>query len=261
MKHSILNSFITFTILSCLKIFNVSLDILLPVTVYNIKSNESRFALYYDSSIPYFSKKHLPYALLAIFMTSVFIILPTTILIIYPFMIFQRCLNRLPIRWQIVIRFVLDTIQGCYKNGAEPGTSDYRWFASVPYLCRFVPVLLLLVPTDMEMIIILLLIGGVLFSISLILIDPYQKSYRHNSIHLTSSVLLVSIFALINEILGLRVQMYVEANFLFYQVCGLLVLICTFTNFFYIIFSSCLAKDDLLLVKRFIIVAKELTFV
>ena len=64
----------------CLKVFNVSMDLLLPVTVYNIKSNGSRPALFYDSSIPYFSKEHLPYALLAIFMTSVFVVFLTIIL-------------------------------------------------------------------------------------------------------------------------------------------------------------------------------------
>ena len=261
MKHSILNSFITFTILSCLKVLNVSLDILLPVTVYNIKSKDSRLALFYDSSIPYFSKEHLPYALLAILMTSVFVVLPTIILIIYPFKIFQRCLNGLPIRLQIVVRLVLDSIQGCYKNGAEPGTRDYRWFASIPYVSRFLPLLLLLVSTDLEILILFVVIVAVLLSLLLILINPYQKKFRHNSVHLTSSVLLMCIFALINEIIGLRVQMYVEVNYLFYQVCGSLVLICTFTNFVYIMISSCVAKDDLLLVKRYFIVAKELTLV
>ena len=52
-KHSILDAFVTSTILSCLKVFTVSMDLLLPVTVYNLKSNGSRLALFYDFSTPY----------------------------------------------------------------------------------------------------------------------------------------------------------------------------------------------------------------
>ena len=75
-KHSILDTFMTFTILSCLKISSVSMDLLVPVTVYNIKNKQSRLALYYDSSISYFSKEHLPYALLGVAMALIFIIIP-----------------------------------------------------------------------------------------------------------------------------------------------------------------------------------------
>ncbi len=31
----------------------------------------------------------------------------------------------------------MDSFQGCYKDGTEPGTRDCRWFASVFFLARF----------------------------------------------------------------------------------------------------------------------------
>ena len=238
-KHSILDVFVTFTILSCLKVFTVSMDLLLPVTVYNIKSNGSRLALFYDSSIPYFSKEHLPYALLAILMTSVFVVFPTIILIVYPFTIFQRCLNGLPIRWQIVVRFVLDSIQGCYKNGTEPGTRDCRWFASVPYLVRLLPYLMLATSTDLELAIFMVIMIVVLLSILVILVEPYHSSFRENSYHLTLYFSLTCIYALLNTVLAFRSNMYSEAHFDIYEVCMFLVFLCTFVNFCYIILSSC----------------------
>ena len=137
-KHSILDTVMTFTILSCLKVSSVSMDLLVPVTVYNIKSKQSRQALYYDSAISYFSKEHLPYALLGVAMTLIFIVFPFFILIMFPLKAFQSCLNCLPNKWQIVTRLVLDSAQGCYKNGMEPRTRDWRWHASMPYLYRFI---------------------------------------------------------------------------------------------------------------------------
>ena len=238
-KHSILDAFVTFTILSCLKVFTVSMDLLLPVTVYNLKSNDSRLALFYDSSIPYFSKEHLPYALLAIFMTSVFVILPTIILIVYPFTIFQRCLNGLPIRWQIVMRVVLDSVHGCYRNGAEPGTRDCRWFACVPYLFRLSPYLLLATSTDLDLVILLFIMITALVTILVILTDPYLNSFKDNSYHLTLSLSLMSIYGLLYAALAFRSKIYSEANFVIYMVCIFLVFLCSFINFFHIILSFC----------------------
>ena len=238
-KHSILDVFVTFTILSCLKVFTVNMDLLLPVTVYNVKSNDSRLALFYDSSIPYFSKEHLPYALLAILMTSVFVVFPTIILIVYPFTIFQRCLNGLPIRWQIVMRFVLDSIQGSYKNGSEPGTRDFRWFASVPYLVRLLPYLMLATSTDLELAIFMVIMIVVLLSILVILVEPYHSSFRDNSYHLTLCLSLICIHALLNVALAFTSKIYSEGYFVIYQVCMFLVFLCTFVNFCYILLSSC----------------------
>ncbi len=37
----------------------------------------------------------------------------------------------------------MDSFQGCYKDGTEPGTRDYRWFAAVPIMSRFIAFTLL----------------------------------------------------------------------------------------------------------------------
>ncbi len=44
----------------------------------------------------------------------------------------------LPHRWQISIRLVVDSLQGRYKDGTEPGTRDCRWFSTIPFILCFV---------------------------------------------------------------------------------------------------------------------------
>ncbi len=44
-------------------------------------------------------------------------------------------LNLFPVRWYVLHTFV-DSLQGFYKNGTEPGTRDCRWFASVFFIIR-----------------------------------------------------------------------------------------------------------------------------
>ena len=57
---------------------------------------------------------------------------PTIIFTLYPCQYFQKFLSLFPINWHFLHAFV-DSFQGCYKDGTEPGTLDCRWF-SVPML-------------------------------------------------------------------------------------------------------------------------------
>ena len=86
------------------------------------------------------------------------------------------------------MRVVLDSIRGCYKNGAEPGMRDYHWFACVPYLFRLSPYLLLATSTDLDLGILLLVMITGLVTILIIITDPYLNSFKDNSYHLTLSL-------------------------------------------------------------------------
>jgi hypothetical protein len=76
------------------------------------------------------SRTSCPYAILAIVVLCALVILPITILALYPFAFFQKFLNLFPVRWYVLHTFV-DAFQGCYKDGTEPGTRDFRWFSAV----------------------------------------------------------------------------------------------------------------------------------
>ncbi len=111
---------------------------LAPVTVFELNATghlNKYLRLNFDATVPYFGDKHLPYAILAIVVFTVFVLLPTLLMILYPFRWFQKFLTLFTFRWYILHTF-MDTFQGCYKDGTEPSTWDCRWFASVLLLVR-----------------------------------------------------------------------------------------------------------------------------
>ena len=128
-KGSVINTFATFLLLSYSKLLTVSYQLLDASTLYNITGKTVGPAvLYYNASIEYFSKEHLPFAVPALCVLLVFVIFPLLLLLLYPMRSFQRCLGYCTrIRWQFLHTFA-DAFQGCYKNGTN-GTRDYRYFA------------------------------------------------------------------------------------------------------------------------------------
>ncbi len=140
MEGSIVNAFATFFLLSYLKILNATVDLLVFTEMYVLNANSKEYvtrpALYYDASVEYFGKKHLPYAILALFVGVFVVILPIVFLIVYPMNWFQKCLNVLKIQRQCLDMFV-NCYQGYYKDGTN-GTRDYRWFCVVGFLLKLI---------------------------------------------------------------------------------------------------------------------------
>ena len=135
-KTSVINAYATLFFLSSIKFLSVSFDLLIPIQVYQLYPGHYNhtLGLYYAGDMEYFGSEHFPYAILAIVVLCMSIILPVTILALYPFHFFHKFI---PGRWSILHTFV-DSFQGCYKDGTEPGTRDYRWFASVFLIVRLV---------------------------------------------------------------------------------------------------------------------------
>ena len=131
--------FATFMILSNIKLLNVCFDILRPVKVYTVsKDGGYMWAVFYDATIPYFGHEHCPYAILAILVLVIFILIPMFLMLLYPLKACQKVFNFFPHRWQIVLNTLVDSFQGCYRNGTEPGTRDCRWFSAMPFIVRVV---------------------------------------------------------------------------------------------------------------------------
>ena len=135
-RTSIIDAFATFLLLSNIKLLSVSFDLLTPTYVYNINESVVGLYLYYDASIEYFGKKHLPYAILALFVVLICIISPILLLLLYPMRCFQWCLGCCGVRWHALPTFI-DAFQGYYKDGTN-GTRDCRYFAAVYLLVRLV---------------------------------------------------------------------------------------------------------------------------
>ena len=134
-QSSIIKAFATFLLLSYVKLLNVTLDILLPIKLYHFHPNRENYNWYvfYDASYRYFGKDHLPYALMSIGLFLSFGLFPLILLIVYPMHCFQeRCCGAN----NYALRTFVDTFQGHYKDGTEPGSRDCRWFAGIYFLGR-----------------------------------------------------------------------------------------------------------------------------
>ena len=134
-KSSLVHSFATFITLSYIKFLDVSINLLIPIRVFNIHGQSVGMYLLYDATVKYFSKQHLPYAFLALGVFLTFNVFPVVLLSLYPCQCFQKCLNHCRLGRCPALHIFMDAFQGCYKDGTN-GTKDCRWYAAVYLLVR-----------------------------------------------------------------------------------------------------------------------------
>ena len=140
-QTSLIDSFATLFLLSSIKFQSVSSDLLLPTRVYDINGNpNSKTYLYLAGDVEYFGSQHLPFAIIALIVLSLFVILPTLLLFLYPCRCFQQVLNRLHCNFH-VLRVFMDVFLGPYKDGTD-NSRDLRYFAGAFFLARIIFVLL-----------------------------------------------------------------------------------------------------------------------
>ena len=153
--------------------------------------NSTTWVLYYDGTMEYFGRNHLPFAMLAVVcsITLTFAILPILFLLIYQFRWFQRMLSCLHIRHPL-LQEVMESFQSCYTNGTQPGTKDHRWFSAVFYILRYINVLVYSSTIDSSYYIFGLVI--IFFAIMLpLLVQPYKDMN-----HLKIDVLFVGLLGI-----------------------------------------------------------------
>ena len=190
-KTSLIDAFATFLLLSYVKFFSVSFDLLIPVNLQNTHGQTlNQTYVYYNGTMPYFGEQHLPYAILAIAVIILFTILPILLLCLYPCQCFQKLLNCCRLRCTVLHTF-MDAFQGCYKNRTD-GSYDRRWFSAV-YLITQIAFHVFVANTH-EIIQLLLSITFLLIVTAIFtgVIRPY-KSYKFNIV----DTILILIFAIV----------------------------------------------------------------
>ena len=101
---------------------------------------------------------------------------------------FSKFLSLFPFNWHFLHAFV-DSFQGCYKDGTERGTFDYRWFSALILFIR--PLLFIAYITTLSMIsFVYILIILVLSLIAMINIQPFKLNIRYPSTDPTFFILL-----------------------------------------------------------------------
>ena len=83
-RTSVIDSFATFFFLSYIKFLSITSDLLVPTRIYQLGSNISILGLFYSPTVVYFGEEHLPYAILAIFISIIFFCVPTILLLLIP---------------------------------------------------------------------------------------------------------------------------------------------------------------------------------
>ena len=88
----VLNTFATFLLLSYSKLLLTSIRLLLAFQSHNIYGEKvlSSSLLLYDPTIRFFHIEHVPYAVVALLVILIFIILPPILLLVYPTVMFKK---------------------------------------------------------------------------------------------------------------------------------------------------------------------------
>ena len=141
-RTSLVDVFASFIYLSSTRLLVTSINFLAPFTSFtyqqapdgHMKLTKS-YHLFSSPSVEYFGKDHLPFALMAISLSFIFFFLPMILLFVYPFLWFQRSLNRFRLN-SLTLRTFVDVFQGPFKDGTN-GTKDYRYFSGCFLLIPF----------------------------------------------------------------------------------------------------------------------------
>ena len=213
-KTSVIEVFGTFLLLANVKFLSVSFDLLTPTEVHDINGSSLGLFLYYDASIAYFGKEHLPYAILALLLLFIFVLLPIVLLLLYPMRCFQKCLGRCGVRWHALPIFI-DAFQGCYKDGTN-GTRDCRYFAALYLTTRFSLFVVYAFTVD----VLFYAVGQfllIVFAMLIAIIQPYKAQFAvYNKVD-TVLILLLALWyctVLCVELTSLKDHRYQYSSFL-----------------------------------------------
>ena len=143
-QETVLHAFATFLVLSFTKFTIVSITILSPTPIYNQKGECIAWVPFYYGNQRYLSPSHIPHFIVALFFLSVFVLLPTFLLLLLPpktkwgVRIWEKLLKIFHINSHGRFELFLKIFQGSFKDGTGSATErDYQVFAGVYFLLRF----------------------------------------------------------------------------------------------------------------------------
>ena len=130
---SLIEIFASFILLSSVKILRTSFRLLSCIPTYDVAGkNLNNYVALMSDNVKCFGSHHFPFALLAISICLVFVVLPLFLLAVYPCRCFHKCLNccRLKLR---ILHVFMDAFQGTYR--IQP--RDMRIFSGFYLFLRF----------------------------------------------------------------------------------------------------------------------------
>ena len=187
-KVSLVHTFATFILLSNVKILGVCFDLLIPTRAYTASGGKlSKYFLYYDATIEYFSPEHLPFAVLALCVSFVFVFLPFLLLVAYPCGCFQRCLDRLGLD-SPALHIFMDAFQGSYRTHPR----DLRYFSAYYLFARYLLLQLTSIIQSLFFapVVLFIMVSSILLFAAF---QPYKKS-SHNKLDIIAIVMMTLVY-------------------------------------------------------------------
>ena len=134
-RHSIIDAFATFVLLSYIKFVSVSGELLLSTPVFNIHGSRIGHFMFYDGTVEFMGQQNMPYFIIAIIILVISIVF-ILLLILYPMKWFQVFLNKCHLN-SPGLRMFMECFQGYYRDRSDGGR-ECRYFAAVYPMLRIV---------------------------------------------------------------------------------------------------------------------------
>lgn len=201
-KASLVDAFVTFFVLSYLKVTATAFRFLQFVFVYDINGNILETVFFYDGSVKVYQGIHLFFSILAMLSILTITILPPILLTCYQFKWFHWILEKCHLRSQALVTFV-EVLQSGFTDGRN-GTKDRRFFAGFYFILRIA----IFGPTTViPQVTIRIVIPFAVYTIgvaALVVFQPYQNSFFNKlDILILLNFLFVTFLILLSFILAL----------------------------------------------------------
>ena len=174
LRHSIIDAFATFLLLSYMKLLNTSFNLMIYTDVYNKCGRWVGQFLYYDATIKFLGPRHMPYACLAIIVFLVGNLLPLALLLLYPMQWFQRCLNMCRLNCQ-ALHIFMQCFQGYYRDRTDGGR-ECRYFAAL-YPAFRIAAFVFYGSTLSTQFYVVFIALSIVVAIAIVIVRPYKASF------------------------------------------------------------------------------------
>ena len=186
-QTTIVDAFATIFQLSYVKILIACTDLIAFTSFYNVSGDFVCNGYPYLAATECFYRKNpwsLTGAILNLFAILNLMVLPVTLMLLYPMRCFRKCLGKLCCcrgRTHLMLQTFMECFHGYYKDGTN-GTRDCRYVAGFYFLIRMVLCFLYVFATQLRTIVPLssgILVTGALF---IAVLQPYKNRYKTNNI-------------------------------------------------------------------------------
>ena len=182
-KNTVIDVFATFLLLSYTKLMLQSMATLGYVFIESASNGTSEVVLALDPSVDYFGFEHLPFAIIAMLILLIIVLLPALLLALYPIqrvrLLLEKC--RLVGQPQATLNLFVEKFYTCYRDSLDGGW-DMRGFAALYLFIRAAVIatdVIKKIPSPATSWFFNSLIFGVLAMV-IAIVRPYKKSFMNN---------------------------------------------------------------------------------